>query len=48
MFPSLDIVLGQAYFIGLSLIALTCAIGVLLSRHPLNAAILLVGTMLSL
>jgi NADH-quinone oxidoreductase subunit J len=48
MFPSLDASLGNIYFGGLALSALTCAIGVLVSRHPLNAAVLLIGTMLSL
>ena len=48
MFPSLDLSLGNAYFFGLSAVALICAIGVLISRHPLNAAVLLVGAMLSI
>ena len=48
MFPELDTVLANVYFGGLALAALCCAVGVLVSRHPLNAAVLLVGAMLSL
>lgn len=48
MFPSLDASLGTIYFGGLALVALACAVGVLCSRHPLNAAVLLIGSMLSL
>lgn len=48
MFPSLDLSLGNIYFAGLALTALCCAVGVLVSRHPLNAAVLLIGAMLSL
>ncbi|MEK7413866.1 MAG: NADH-quinone oxidoreductase subunit J, partial [Planctomycetota bacterium] len=48
MFPSLDASLGNLYFFGLSFVAIVCAIGVLLSRHPLNAAVLLIGTMVSI
>ncbi len=48
MFHSLDIALANVYFGGLALAALCCAIGVLSSRHPLNAAVLLVGAMLAL
>lgn len=48
MFSSLDVTLGNVYFAGLALTALACAVGVLVSRHPLNAAVLLIGAMLSL
>lgn len=48
MFPELDAHLGDIYFYGLSLVALACAVGVASARHPLNAAVLLIGSMLSL
>lgn len=48
MFPELNASLSSIYFWGLSLAALACATGVLCARHPLNAAVLLVGTMLAL
>jgi NADH-quinone oxidoreductase subunit J len=48
MFPALDAYLGTIYFAGLAVAALACALGVVVSRHPLNAAVLLVGAMLSL
>lgn len=48
MFPALDPFLANLYFGGLAVVALCCAIGVLASRHPLNAAVLLIGTMLAL
>ncbi len=48
MFPELNTTIANIYFGGLSLAALCCAIGVLTSRHPLNAAVLLIGAMLAL
>lgn len=48
MFPALDAVLADAYFGLLALAALICGAGVLLARHPLNAAVLLIGVMLAL
>lgn len=49
MFPqAFEAGLGNVYFYGLSGAAIACAIGVLCSRHPLNAAVLLVGAMLGL
>lgn len=48
MFPALDQTLATVYFSGLGIAALACAVGVLVSRHPLNAAVLLVGAMLAL
>jgi NADH-quinone oxidoreductase subunit J len=48
MFPALDLTLANVYFAGLALATLCCAVGVLVSRHPLNAAVLLVGAMLAL
>lgn len=48
MFPELNATIGNIYFAGLAIAALCCAVGVLVSRHPLNAAVLLVGAMLAL
>jgi NADH-quinone oxidoreductase subunit J len=48
MFESLNPILGPAYFWIFSAVALLCALGVLLSRHPLNGALNLVGVMISL
>lgn len=48
MFPELNTSIANIYFGGLALSALCCGVGVLASRHPLNAAVLLIGAMLSL
>jgi NADH-quinone oxidoreductase subunit J len=48
MFPALDPFLANTVFGGLAVVALACAVGVVVARHPLNAAICLVGAMLSL
>ncbi len=48
MFPEFNTTIANIYFSGLAIAALACAVGVLASRHPLNAAVLLVGAMLSL
>ncbi|MBA2481945.1 MAG: NADH-quinone oxidoreductase subunit J [Planctomycetes bacterium] len=48
MFHSLDQLLGSAYFALFALATLLCAGGVLLSKHPINAAVYLIGVMLSL
>ncbi len=48
MFDSLNTLLGPAYFWLFSAITLLCGLGVLISRHPLNGALNLVGVMLSL
>lgn len=48
MLHALDAVLGPAYFWLFAIAALACGSGVLVSRHPLNAAVCLVGVMLSL
>ncbi len=48
MFPELNTTLANVYFAGLAISALCCAVGVLASRHPLNAAVLLIGAMLAL
>jgi NADH-quinone oxidoreductase subunit J len=48
MFAELNASLGNIYFGGLALAALLCALGVVITRHPLNAAVLLIGAMLAL
>ena len=48
MFESLNQFLGIAYFGLFALIAIACAGGLLICRHPLSGAINLVGVMLSL
>ncbi len=48
MFESLNHVLAIAYFGLFALIAIVCAGGLLISRHPLSGAINLIGVMLSL
>lgn len=48
MLHSLDAILGPAYFWLFAGIAVLCSLGLLLSRHPLNGAIYLIGVMLSL
>lgn len=48
MFPELNATLADLYFGLLALAALACGTGVLLARHPLNAAVLLIGVMLAL
>jgi NADH-quinone oxidoreductase subunit J len=48
MFHSLDHLLGSAYFALFALATILCGGGVLLSKHPLNGAIYLIGVMLSL
>lgn len=48
MFESLNQILGTVYFGAFALIAVACAVGLLVSRHPLSGAINLVGVMLSL
>ncbi|MCS6969860.1 MAG: NADH-quinone oxidoreductase subunit J [Planctomycetota bacterium] len=48
MFPHLDATLADLYFALLALAALICGVGMVLARHPLNAAVLLIGVMLSL
>jgi NADH-quinone oxidoreductase subunit J len=48
MFDSLNSLLGPAYFWLFSVIALGCGLGVLVAKHPLNAAINLIGVMIAL
>ncbi len=48
MLHSLDQILTAIYFWGFASAAVLCAFGILFGRHPLNAAICLIGTMLSL
>jgi NADH-quinone oxidoreductase subunit J len=48
MFEALNPFLGTLYFSAFALIAITCAVGMLVVRHPLNGAINLVGVMLAL
>ncbi|MBA3708399.1 MAG: NADH-quinone oxidoreductase subunit J [Planctomycetes bacterium] len=48
MFHSLDHLLGSAYFTLFALASLLCGGGLLLSKHPINGAIYLIGVMLSL
>jgi NADH-quinone oxidoreductase subunit J len=48
MLHSLDAILGPAYFWVFAIVAVLCGLGLLLSRHPLNGAIYLIGVMLSL
>ena len=47
MLANLDQFLGPVYFWLFALASLTCATGVLISRHPLFGAINLIGVMLS-
>ena len=48
MFESLNQFLGVAYFGLFALVAIVCAGGLLICRHPLSGAINLIGVMLSL
>jgi NADH-quinone oxidoreductase subunit J len=48
MFHGLDHLLGNTYFALFALAALLCSAGILLSKHPLNAAIYLIGVMLAI
>jgi NADH-quinone oxidoreductase subunit J len=48
MLANLDQILGPVYFWLFALGALACAMGVLISRHPLFGAINLIGVMLAL
>lgn len=48
MFPHLDQQLGSIYFTLFALIAVLCAGGLLIARHPIKGAICLIGVMLSL
>jgi NADH-quinone oxidoreductase subunit J len=48
MFHSLDQVLGNAYFALFALACILCSGGVALSKHPLNAAVYLIGVMLGI
>ncbi len=48
MRPQLDSGLSNFYFGAFALAALLCSFGVLLSKHPLNATINLIGTMLAI
>jgi NADH-quinone oxidoreductase subunit J len=48
MLESLNAILGPAYFYAFALVAIACALGVLIARHPLHGAINLIGVMLSL
>src|SRR4051812_37494297 len=48
MFPQLSAQLGPIYFWLFAVIATACGLNLLLSRHPLNGAISLIGVMLSL
>ncbi len=48
MLHALDAILGPAYFWLFAGIAMLCGLGLLLSRHPINGALYLIGVMLSL
>lgn len=48
MFHDLNHVLGTVYFSLFAIIALLCAVGLLVARHPIKGAICLIGVMLSL
>ncbi len=48
MLHSLDAFLGPAYFYLFALAALLCGGGLFISRHPINAAVNLIGVMLAL
>jgi len=48
MFADLNQLLGTIYFGLFAVIAITCATGLLLARHPIKGAICLIGVMLSL
>jgi NADH-quinone oxidoreductase subunit J len=48
MFESLNGIIGPVYFAAFALFAISCAVGLLLCRHPLSGALNLVGVMLSL
>ena len=48
MFHGLDHILGNAYFALFALACILCSGGVLLSKHPLNAAVYLIGVMLGI
>jgi NADH-quinone oxidoreductase subunit J len=48
MLHALDAILGPAYFWLFGGIATLCALGLLVTRHPLHGAFCLIGTMLSL
>jgi NADH-quinone oxidoreductase subunit J len=48
MLADLNAVLLPAYFWAFSLVAVACALGVLIARHPLHGAVNLIGVMLAL
>ena len=48
MFQGLDVGLSTIYFLLFGAATAACALGVLCSRHPLNATICLIGTMLAI
>src|SRR4051794_4037823 len=52
MYPDISIgadqIIANAYFAAFALACVLCAGGVLLSKHPLNAAIYLIGVMLGI
>jgi NADH-quinone oxidoreductase subunit J len=48
MLHALDAILGPAYFWLFASVAMLCGLGLLLSRHPINGAVYLIGVMLSL
>ena len=48
MFQGLDYGLSHLYFVLLAIAAVGCALGVLAAKHPLNATIYLIGTMLAI
>ncbi len=48
MLHVLDAILGPAYFWLFASISMLCGLGLLLSRHPINGALYLIGVMLSL
>jgi NADH-quinone oxidoreductase subunit J len=48
MLPELNDILGTVYFGLFAVIALLCATGLLIARHPIKGAICLIGVMLSL
>ncbi|HYE06970.1 MAG TPA: NADH-quinone oxidoreductase subunit J [Planctomycetota bacterium] len=48
MFPELSPLLGQVYFWLFAVIAVACAVNLLLSRHPLIGVVSLIGVMLCL
>jgi NADH-quinone oxidoreductase subunit J len=48
MFENLNQILGMAYYGLFALVAVVCACGLLIARHPLSGALNLVGVMLSI